>query len=296
MPDAAEVGTRAAVTAQGAKAIEVTPQCAAASGGVQLPAVQRTLQVEILTIFPSYFDSPLAVGLLSRAVAGGQLTVACHDLRRWTTDRHRSVDDRPYGGGAGMVMTPGPWFEALDELGAQGPLHTVMLAPDGEPLSQALVESLAARSRLGLLCGRYEGIDARVRTRCDQVVSLGDFVLAGGEAAALAILEGAARLLPGVVGNRESIAEESFSCGLLEYPQYTRPLVYRGMAVPETLTSGDHAAIAQWRQRQSEARTRAVRPDLLGPAPVEADADRGILHACAQPDAEQGGNQADASY
>jgi tRNA (guanine37-N1)-methyltransferase len=219
--------------------------------------------VDIVTIFPGYFASPLATGLLGRAGERGLLQVRLHDLRAWAADRHRSVDDAPFGGGAGMVMLPGPWFEALDALQADGPAHVVLLAPDGHRFDQATAARLAREPRLVLCCGRYEGIDERVRTRVDEVLSIGDFVLAGGEPAALVVLDAVARLVPGVMGNAASAAEESFAAGLLEYPQYTRPAVYRGLEVPAVLRSGDHGAIARWRHAQALERTRRLRPDLL---------------------------------
>jgi tRNA (guanine37-N1)-methyltransferase len=219
--------------------------------------------VDIVTIFPEYFASPLAAGLLGKAGERGLVRVRLHDLRTWAADRHRSVDDAPFGGGAGMVMLPGPWFEALDALQADGPAHVVLLAPDGRRFDQATAARLAGEPRLVLCCGRYEGIDERVRTRVDEVLSIGDFVLAGGEAAALVVLDAVARLVPGVMGNAASAADESFAAGLLEYPQYTRPAVYRGLEVPAVLRSGDHGAIARWRHDQAVERTRRLRPDLL---------------------------------
>jgi tRNA (guanine37-N1)-methyltransferase len=219
--------------------------------------------VDIVTIFPGYFASPLATGLLGKAGERGLLQVRLHDLRAWAADRHRSVDDAPFGGGAGMVMLPGPWFEALDALQADGPAHVVLLAPDGHRFDQATAARLAREPRLVLCCGRYEGIDERVRTRVDEVLSIGDFVLAGGEPAALVVLDAVARLVPGVMGNAASAAEESFAAGLLEYPQYTRPAVYRGLEVPAVLRSGDHGAIVRWRHAQALERTRRLRPDLL---------------------------------
>jgi tRNA (guanine37-N1)-methyltransferase len=219
--------------------------------------------IDIVTIFPGYFASPLAAGLLGKAGERGLLQVRLHDLRAWAADRHRSVDDAPFGGGAGMVMLPGPWFEALDALQADGPAHVVLLAPDGHRFDQATAARLAREPRLVLCCGRYEGIDERVRTRVDEVLSIGDFVLAGGEPAALVVLDAVARLVPGVMGNAASAAEESFAAGLLEYPQYTRPAVYRGLEVPAVLRSGDHGAIARWRHAQALERTRRLRPDLL---------------------------------
>jgi tRNA (guanine37-N1)-methyltransferase len=226
--------------------------------------------VDIVTIFPGFFASPLATGLLGKAGERGLVQVRLHDLRTWAADRHRSVDDAPFGGGAGMVMLPGPWFEALDALQADGPAHVVLLAPDGRRFDQATATRLAGVPRLVLCCGRYEGVDERVRTRVDEVASIGDFVLAGGEAAALVVLDAVARLVPGVMGNAASAADESFAAGLLEYPQYTRPAVYRGLEVPAVLRSGDHGAIARWRHAQAVERTRRLRPDLLDrPEPTD---------------------------
>ena len=233
------------------------------------------MRFEVITIFPRFFDTPLDTGLLYKAREVGLITVACHDLRTWTHDRHRTVDDAPFGGGAGMVMRPEPWFEALDELAGPGSgAHVVLLAPDGARFDQRAAARLANHQRLALCCGRYEGVDERVRTRVDEVISLGDFVLAGGETAALAVIEAVARLVPGVLGNAESATDESFSTasegdgglGLLEYPQYTRPASYRGLDVPEVLRSGDHGAVARWRRAQSVERTRRLRPDLLATA------------------------------
>jgi tRNA (guanine37-N1)-methyltransferase len=233
------------------------------------------VRFDVITIFPRFFDTPLDTGLLYKAREVGLITVACHDLRTWTHDRHRTVDDAPFGGGAGMVMRPEPWFEALDELAGPGSgAHVVLLAPDGARFDQRAAARLATRQRLVLCCGRYEGVDERVRTRVDEVISLGDFVLAGGETAALAVIEAVARLVPGVLGNAESATDESFSTasegdgglGLLEYPQYTRPASYRGLDVPEVLRSGDHGAVARWRRAQSVERTRRLRPDLLATA------------------------------
>ncbi|HZD71308.1 MAG TPA: tRNA (guanosine(37)-N1)-methyltransferase TrmD [Actinomycetes bacterium] len=224
------------------------------------------MRCDIVTIFPEFFASPLATGLLAKAGERGLVEVRRHDLRRWTHDRHRTVDDAPFGGGAGMVMRPEPWFEALDELLGEGPARVLLLAPDGRRLDQRAVARLAGEQRVILCCGRYEGVDERVRSRVDEVLSIGDFVLAGGETAALVVLDAVARLVPGVMGNESSASDESFAHGLLEYPQYTRPASYRGLQVPEVLRSGDHARIASWRREQSIERTRRLRPDLLASA------------------------------
>ena len=225
----------------------------------------------MLSIFPEYLSGPLQVSLLGRAVSSGLLDVHLHDLRRWTGDRHRTVDDAPYGGGAGMVMRPEPWGLALDELVPDGGARFVVPTPSGRPFTQALAHELAAEPRLVFGCGRYEGIDQRVvdwagaRMPVDEV-SIGDYVLAGGEAAVLVMVEAVARLLPGFLGNPESLTEESHAGGLLEYPVYTRPPVWHDLAVPDVLLSGDHGAVARWRRDRSLRRTADRRPDLLAAA------------------------------
>lgn len=230
------------------------------------------MRVDIVTVFPEYLG-PLSLSLVGKAREAGLLDIRVHDLRLFAHDRHRTVDDEPYGGGPGMVMRPEPWGEALDGILAQhaDPL-LVIPTPSGQPFHQALAESWAQRPGIVIACGRYEGIDARVpehfASAADVVeVSIGDYVLAGGEAAALVMVEAVARLLPGVVGNEESVSDDSFASGamesLLEGPVYTRPAEWRGHAVPEVLLSGDHARIAAWRREQAEHRTRAMRPDLL---------------------------------
>lgn len=219
------------------------------------------MRISIVTIFPDYFDGPLEVGMVGRAIERGSLDVDPIDLRRWGTGVHRAVDDAPFGGGPGMVMSPGPLAEALDTV--QGS-HRVYLTPGGTPLTQRLLDEWAALEHLTLVCGRYEGIDERiVEHMIDQEVSLGDFVLAGGEAAALAVVEGVARLLPEVLGNPESVVTESFRDGQLEEPVYTRPAEFRGWQVPEVLLSGDHGRIGEWRRQQRAERTQERRPDLL---------------------------------
>ena len=245
------------------------------------------MRVDIVTIFPGFFDSPLAAGLLGKAGERGLVEVRRHDLRAWTHDRHRSVDDAPFGGGAGMVMTPAPWFEALDALLAEGPARVILLAPDGARFDQRAAARLAREPRLVLCCGRYEGVDERVRTRADEVLSIGDVVLAGGETAALVVLDAVARLVPGVMGNAASATDESFAAGLLEYPQYTRPAVYRGLEVPAVLRSGDHGAVARWRRRAALERTRRLRPDLLAGAEL-SDEERELLAALERQDTAGG--------
>ena len=231
------------------------------------------MRIDIVTIFPDYL-APLELSLVGKAREQGILDIHVHDLRDHAHDRHRTVDDEPYGGGPGMVMRPEPWGEALD---AVLPLHSdpllIVPTPSGRPFTQVLATQWASRTGMVIAWGRYEGIDARVAEeyadRAEVVpVSLGDYVLAGGEVAALAIVEAVARLLPGVVGNERSIVDDSFAPGamesLLEGPVYTRPPEWRGHAVPDVLLSGDHARIAAWRLEQAERRTRAMRPDLQG--------------------------------
>jgi tRNA (guanine37-N1)-methyltransferase len=224
------------------------------------------IAVEIVTLFPEMFASFLAAGLLGKAVERGAVTVSFTNPRDFATDRHKSVDDAPYGGGVGMVMRCEPLVAAIEAaVAARGPAHRVLLSPAGAPLTQARVRELAARPRLLLVCGRYEGIDERVRELCvDEELSLGDFVLMGGEVAAMAVVDAVARFVPGVLGDPESTEEESFSAGLLEAPSYTRPPEFRGLRVPEVLLSGHHEKIRAWKRTESERRTARVRPDLLG--------------------------------
>jgi tRNA (guanine37-N1)-methyltransferase len=224
------------------------------------------MRLDYVTIFPAYF-APLELSLAGKARDKGLLELHVHDLREWTHDRHHTVDDTPYGGGAGMVMKPEPWGEALDALLPDG-ATLVVPSPSGVPFTQAIARELAGRDRLVFACGRYEGIDQRVldlvATRAEvRELSVGDYVLNGGEVAALAITEAVARLLPGFMGNAESLTEESHEGGLLEYPVYTKPASWRGLDVPEVLLSGDHGRIAAWRQAESVRRTVERRPDLL---------------------------------
>jgi tRNA (guanine37-N1)-methyltransferase len=221
-------------------------------------------RVDVFTLFPELVDSYCGASILGRARGKGLLSVVTHNIRDHATDVHRSVDDAPFGGGAGMVMMPGPIFSAVEAVPeAHRPL--ILLSPAGTTFSQSLAQELASGPGFSVLCGRYEGVDERVVEHLvDQEVSLGDFVLAGGELAALVVIEAVARLRPGVLGNDESSRDESFSSGLLEYPQYTRPAEFRGWGVPEVLRSGDHAKVAEWQRREAIERTQRRRPDLLG--------------------------------
>ncbi len=229
-----------------------------------------SFRVDVFTIFPEYLDAPLRVSLVGRARERGDLDVRLHDPRDATTDVHRSVDDQPFGGGAGMVMMPGPLFDAVETARAQRPL--LLLSASGERFTQAIARKLAEGDGFSLICGRYEGVDQRVADDlCDGELSVGDFVLAGGEAAALVVIEAVARLLPGVLGNDASTSDESFSESLLEYPQYTRPASFRGLDVPEVLRSGDHGRIERWRRAEALRRTMARRPELLGRALTAAE-------------------------
>lgn len=222
------------------------------------------IRFDIITIFPEVFPGVLGVGVVGKALDNGLLELHTHNPRDFTTDRHRSVDDAPYGGGPGMVMKPAPLFECIESLGEPAPFR-ILLSPQGVPLTQSLARQLHAQhSRIALICGRYEGIDERVRTEMtDLDLSIGDYVLSGGETAAMAVIETLARLEPGVVGDKESVETDSLTDDLLKYPQYTRPASYRGLDVPEVLLSGNHAVIAKWRREQAIKRTQTRRPDLF---------------------------------
>jgi len=253
------------------------------------------VKIDVITIFPDYL-APLQQSLLGKAAEGGLVRLGVHDLRTWTGDVHRSVDGTPYGGGPGMVMRPEPWYAALSDLAPDG-TTLVVPTPSGELFSQALAADLALRDHLVFACGRYEGIDQRVIDEAGtrlavREVSLGDYVLAGGEAAVLVMVEAITRLLPGVVGNPASVADDSFTAGLLEGPVYTRPELWRGHAVPTVLRSGHHAAITRWRRDQSLLRTAARRPDLLATQPLDA-ADRAVLAeaGCPVPEASRTGRR-----
>jgi len=242
------------------------------------------VRIDVFTIFPAIFDSPLREGLLGKAVRKGIVEVRVHDIREYAPGKHRQVDDAPFGGGAGMVMKPEPLFSAvtgalgygMDELDRlRREVSVIMLTPRGARLTQSKVAALASLPHLALVCGRYEGVDERVLEHlCSETLSIGDYVLSGGEFAALVVIEAVSRLLPGVLGNEASLREESFSGGTLEYPQYTRPADFRGWKVPEVLLSGDHAAVERWRREAAREWTRKVRPDLLGEE-VEAGGEGG---------------------
>lgn len=223
----------------------------------------------IVTLYRELF-APIESGLVGRAIEGGLLELAFADPRDFTTDKHRSVDDTPYGGGSGMVLRPGPFVSAIESLDPARTRRRVLLTPQGVPFDQRQARRLLAHGDLVLVCGRFEGFDERIRSHVDEELSLGDFVLLGGELAAMAVVEATARLVPGVIGNHGSVLEESHANGLLEYPQYTRPLEFRGEPVPEILRSGNHAAIARYRAKESLRRTRARRPDLFASHPLDA--------------------------
>jgi len=236
------------------------------------------VRFDVVTIFPEIYESPLRVSLLGKAIAGGLLEVGTHDLRAWGQGPHRKVDDTPFGGGAGMVMTPGPLVAAVEAVRRPAG-RVVLLSAAGRRFDQRLAAELAAESQVVLICGRYEGMDDRVASLvAAEAVSIGDFVLAGGDMAALAVIEAVARLVPGVLGNLDSLAEESFTGGLLEYPQYTRPAEIGGLKVPGVLLSGDHGRIARWRREQSLRRTFEQRPDLIDAADL-SDEERDLVAA-----------------
>ncbi len=233
------------------------------------------MRVDVFTIFPGYLEGPLRESLVGKARADGRLDLRLHDPRDATTDRHRQVDDSPFGGGAGMVMMPGPLFDAVEA--ADPPRPLLLLSPSGERFDHHRARELAGGDGFSLICGRYEGVDQRVADHlCDGELSVGDYVLAGGEAAALVVIESVARLIPGVLGNEESTREESFVDGLVEYPQYTRPAEFRSWSAPEVLLSGNHREVARWRRAQALHRTLVRRPELCVPGRLTAE-DRALL-------------------
>ena len=223
------------------------------------------MDIHFLSVIPEVFGPYVNASILGRAQAADLARFFAHDLRDWTHDRHRTVDDAPFGGGQGMLMKPEPFFEAVEAIrnSSEVPLTTIFLSPQGAPFTQAKAHELSGKPGLLLVSGRYEGMDERVFSLADEVVSLGDFVLTGGELAAMAVADAAVRLIPGVLGNERSAVEESFEDGLLECAQYTRPAEFRGMAVPDVLLSGDHGKVDEWRRRNALERTRRFRPDLL---------------------------------
>jgi tRNA (guanine37-N1)-methyltransferase len=234
------------------------------------------VRTDVLTIFPEMFTGPMSTSMVGLARERGVLEFAAHDLRDWTHDRHRTTDDYPYGGGPGMVMKPEPICEALEAISAlsESAPYVIFLTPAGRPFTQALAHELAARDRLLFVCGRYEGFDQRALDRADLELSVGDFVVTGGELPAMLVIDAVTRLLPGVLGDAESSVDESFAEGLLEYPQYTRPATFDGVEVPDVLRSGDHARIARWRREQAVIKTARVRPDLIATAALSPDEQR----------------------
>ena len=241
------------------------------------------MRIDIVTIFPELFDLPLRTSIIGRAAEQGIVQFGVHDLREHGLGRHRSVDDEPYGGGAGMVMRPEPLFAAIEPLREAG-AQVILLDPAGERLTDALARELATRPHLALVSGRYEGIDDRVRTLVDREVSIGDYVLTGGELPSLVVIDAVVRLLPGTI-QEASHAGDSFAAGLLEHPQYTRPEDYRGLRVPQVLLSGHHGEVDRWRRREALRRTLQRRPDLLDGAPL-TDADRAVLDELRSEDRE----------
>ena len=230
------------------------------------------MRFETLSVFPEVFAPYLDASIMGRAQRAGILDFAAHDLRDWTHDRHRTVDDAPFGGGQGMLMKPAPIFEAVEALSAEGPRpHVVFFSPCGRRYDQSCAEALSHEERVLLVCGRYEGMDERAYELADDVFSLGDYVLTGGELAAMVVIDSVVRLLPGALGDAMSAKDESFSDGLLEYAQYTRPASYRGMDVPDVLLGGDHAKVDAWRRRSAIERTARWRPDLIEGAVLTPD-------------------------
>ncbi|MFR7746532.1 MAG: tRNA (guanosine(37)-N1)-methyltransferase TrmD [Eggerthellaceae bacterium] len=239
------------------------------------------MKIETLSVFPQSYDSIMNESMMRIAQEKGALEFVAHDLRDWTHDKHRTTDDEPYGGGQGLVMKCEPIFEATDELFAMAPEkpYVIFMSPTGRVLDEALALELAHKKHLFFICGHYEGIDERAYALADEVISIGDYVLTSGELASMVVIDAVVRRLDGVLGDEASAVDESFTDGLLEYPQYTRPASFRGMEVPEVLLSGHHANIAKWRHEQSLLRTQAWRPDLLEKASL-SDADEKFLRTC----------------
>ena len=237
------------------------------------------MKIDVVTLFPAMFAGPFGESIVARAVKAGIVEIGIHNLRDWTTNRHRTVDDKPFGGGAGMVLKPEPLFMAIEALKTTPETVVVLLTPQGEPLRQPLVAELAALPHLILICGHYEGVDERVIEHgVDREVSIGDYVLSGGELPAMVLVDAVVRLQPGALGSPESAVDESHSAGLLEYPQYTRPADFRGWRVPDVLISGHHGEVERWRRQQARARTQKRRPDLLtDPPPDTEQGDAAIL-------------------
>ena len=225
------------------------------------------MKIDVLTLFPEMFTGPLDVSIVARARKSGRLDLQIRNLRDWTHDRHKKVDDSPFGGGPGMVLKPEPIFEAVEALAGTGTpgaaTRVVMMAPTGRPFTQAIARELAGLEHLVFLCGSYEGFDERIRSLVQDELSIGDYVLTNGGLPAMVVIDAVTRLIPGVLGDDESASDESFSHGLLEYPHYTRPAEFRGMKVPEVLMSGNHAEIEKWRREQARVRTKDRRPDLM---------------------------------
>jgi tRNA (guanine37-N1)-methyltransferase len=224
------------------------------------------MRIDVLTLFPEMFESPLGFSILKRAQQADIIKIVLSNIRDFATDKYKKVDDKPYGGGAGMVMMPGPVFDCFEHVQRQSPekCKVILLTPQGKKLNQKIVRRLSKEKRLILIAGRYEGFDERIRIGLDaEQISIGDYILSGGELAAMVLIDAIVRLLEGALGDEDSAEDDSFSNGLLEYPQYTRPEVFRGMKVPEVLLSGDHGKIAEWRKKQSLERTKKWRPDLL---------------------------------
>ena len=250
------------------------------------------MRIDLLTTFPAMFEAVFGASIIKRAQEAGIVELAVHDLRRWTTDRHHTTDDQPYGGGVGMVMKPEPFFTAVEDLRCMVEAgcreETILLCPQGRPFDQAVARQLAARDHLLLLCGHYEGVDERVREHlCTQALSIGDYVLTGGELPAMVVVDAVVRLLPGALGAEEGASQDSFAEGLLEYPHYTRPGDFRGWRVPEMLLSGNHEQIRKWRRKESLRRTRTLRPDVLARAALSEE-DRALIAELEVEEAQEG--------